>query len=92
MRWCGCFPQKVSTPQSLYKIINFRSIKPIHVPALWHVKIPPRVHFLLWLVSNIKTLTRDNLAKRRKVEDPFCLFCYETETIQYLFFKCVVAK
>jgi hypothetical protein len=36
-------------------------------------------------------LTRDNLAKRRKIEDPSCLFCSEAETVQHLFFDCVVA-
>ena len=29
--------------QSLYKIINFRGILHVHVPAVWHVKVPPRV-------------------------------------------------
>jgi hypothetical protein len=59
--------------QSLYKVINFRGIKTVHVPALWRIKIPPRVHFFLWQLINNKVLTRDNLAKRRKVEDPSCL-------------------
>lgn len=78
--------------QSLYKIINFRGIKSIHVPAVWSLKIPPRVHFFLWLVMNNRALTRDNLAKRRKVDDESCLFCSEKETIQHVFFYCVVAK
>jgi len=37
-------------------------------------------------------LTRDNLAKRRKVDDPNCLFCLEPEYIQHLFIDCVVVK
>lgn len=78
--------------QSLHKIINFRGIKTIHVPALWHLKIPPRVHFFLWQLSKNKVLTRDNLAKRRKVEDPCCLLCLENESVQHLFFDCVVAS
>lgn len=78
--------------QSLYKIINFRGIKPVHVSAVWSLKIPPRVHFFLWLVIKNRALTRDNLAKRRKVEDENCLFCLEKETIQHVFFECFVAK
>ena len=31
--------------------------------------MPPRIYIFLWLLSNNKTLTRDNLAKRRNVED-----------------------
>jgi hypothetical protein len=46
----------------------------------------------LWLVVNNRALTRDNLAKRRKVEDENCLFCLERESIHHLFFDCVVAK
>ena len=64
----------------------------VHVPAVWAIKIPPRVHFFLWLLSKNKLLTRDNLSIRRKVEDPSCLFCSEAKSIQHLFFECVVAK
>ena len=41
---------------------------------------------------NNRALTRDNLTKRRKVEDENCLFCLEKESIHHLFFDCVVAK
>lgn len=58
--------------QSLYKVINFRGIKPVLVSAVWHIKISPRVHYFLWLISKNKVLTRDNLSKRRKVEDETC--------------------
>jgi hypothetical protein len=29
-------------------VIDFRGIKPIHTPAVWSLKIPPRVHFFGW--------------------------------------------
>lgn len=73
-------------------MINFRGIKQVHVSAVWAIKVPPRVHMFLWLLINNKVLTRDNLAKRRKIEDESCLFCSEKETCQHLFFDCVVAK
>ena len=78
--------------QSLYKIINFRGVIPIHVSAVWSLKIPPRIHFFLWLLSKNKVLARDNLSIRREVEDATCLFCSEQETVCHLFFDCVVAK
>ena len=78
--------------QSLYKIINFRGVIPIHVSAVWSLKIPPRIHFFLWLLSKNKVLARDNLSIRREVEDATCLFCSEKETVCHLFFDCVVAK
>jgi len=77
--------------QTLYKVINFRGIHSVIVPALWSLKVPPRIHFFLWLVCKNKVLTRDNLGKRRKVEDVTCLFCCETESVHHLFFDCVVA-
>lgn len=59
---------------------------------VWALKVFPRVQFFLWLLTKNKLLTRDNLSIRRKVEDPTCLLCSKAETIQYLFFDCVVAK
>jgi hypothetical protein len=49
----------------------------------------PRVHFFLWKLMN-KCLTRDNLAKRREVEDPTCLFALNLNPFN-TFFDCVVA-
>jgi len=64
----------------------------VHVSAVWGIKVPPRVHIFLWLLINNRTLTRDNLAKHRKVDDASCLFCVENESCQHLFFGCVVAR
>lgn len=49
--------------QSLYKVVNFRGIKPVLVLAVWSLKIPPRVQCFIWLLSKNKILTRDNLGK-----------------------------
>jgi len=78
--------------QSLYAIINHRGVTPIFVHAVWKLNIPPRVQFFLWLLSHNRLLTRDNLARRREVSDPSCLFCNERESISHLFFQCCVAK
>jgi hypothetical protein len=43
-------------------------------------------------MSKNKLLTRDNLVKRRRVDDLTCLFCGENELINHLFFQCIVAK
>ena len=58
--------------QSLYVVVNFRRITPVFVSSVWKLVIPPRVQFFLWLLSKNKLLTQDNLAKRRKVDDPTC--------------------
>jgi hypothetical protein len=44
------------------------------------------------VLSKAKVLTRDNLAKRKDLDDKSCLFCNESESISHLFFDCCVAK
>jgi hypothetical protein len=78
--------------KSFYAVVNNGGIVPVHTPGVWGLSVPPRIHVFLWLLANNKTLTRDNLHKRRHVEDRSCLFCAEPETIDHLFFKCFVAS
>ena len=82
----------VYSVKSMYDVINFRGIIPTHVHAVWKIKVPPRVHFFLWLVSHNKILTRDNLSKRQVIEDQSCLFCSCPEFVSHLLFDCVVAR
>jgi hypothetical protein len=46
----------------------------------------------LWLLAHNKLLTRDNLSKRKNVDDLTCVFCNEIESCQHLFFECVVVS
>jgi hypothetical protein len=48
---------------SMYDIINFRGIIPVHIPSVWKLNVPPRLHVFLWLIANNKLLTRDNRVK-----------------------------
>jgi hypothetical protein len=82
----------VYSVSSLYAIVNFGGIMPVHIPAVWRVKVQPRVHVFLWLLANNKLLSKDNLAKRQHVPDIRCIFCNEAESVAYLFFECAVAK
>lgn len=41
----------VYSVQSLYKVINFRGIKPILVSSIWDIRIPPRGQFFLDFVK-----------------------------------------
>jgi hypothetical protein len=47
---------------------------------------------LLWLIVNNKVLKRDNLSKRKHVDDVLCLFCAESESMHHLFFYCCIAR
>jgi hypothetical protein len=64
----------VYSSHSLYRVINFRGVLPIYTLAVWSLIIPPRVQFFLWLMSKDKIPTRDNLGKRRNVDDPPACF------------------
>ena len=91
IKWSFNSSRKYSV-QSLYAIINHRGVTPVFVHTFWKLNIPPMAQFFLWLLSSNRLLTRDNLAKRREVSDPTCLFCDEQESISHLFFQCCVAK
>jgi hypothetical protein len=82
----------VFSVQSLYVAINDRRVKQVFTPVMWKIHVPPRILIFLWLLANNKTLTRNNLAKRREVSDMTCLVCNEYETTDHLFFSCCVVK
>lgn len=82
----------IYSSQSLYKVINFRGVKPVYEPAIWKLHVPPRLHLFLWLITKNKVLTRDNLNKRMYIECTTCLFCQEQENVTHLFFDCCVAR
>jgi hypothetical protein len=77
---------------SFYAIVNNMGVVLVHTPAVSKLDIPPRIHVFLWLLANNKLLTRDNLAKRRHVEDKSWLFCSESESVHHLFFDCFATK
>jgi hypothetical protein len=76
----------VFTVKSMYVVVNFKGVLPVHVHYVWDIKVPPKIHFFLWLLVHRKNLTRDNLVKRQSVDDLTCLFCNELETCDHLFF------
>jgi hypothetical protein len=73
-------------------VINDHGVRQVYTPVVWKLSVPPRLHIFLWLMANNKTLTRDNLAKRRYVDGKSCLFYAYNETIHHLFFDYYVAK
>jgi hypothetical protein len=66
-------------------------VKQIFTSVVRKIQVPPRIHIFLWLLSNNKILTRDNLGKRKKIDDLTCLFCFELKSVNHLFFECCVA-
>jgi hypothetical protein len=82
----------VYSSKSLYAIVNFRGIQPVYLPVVWDLKIAPRVQNFLWLFSQNKILTRDNLRKRAIPKPLECILCKEIESVSHLFFECLISK
>lgn len=78
--------------KSLYAIINFRGVQPIYLPAVWDLKIPPRIQNFLWLFSQNKIMTRDNLRKRGLPKPLECSLCKDFEYVTHLFFDCLISR
>jgi hypothetical protein len=78
--------------QSLYGVLNDGGIKHIFTLVVWKLQVPLRIHIFLWLLIKNKILTRDNLMKRKNLDDVTCLFCTELESVRHLFFECCVAQ
>jgi hypothetical protein len=71
----------------VYAIINNKGIQQIYTPVVWKLFVPSRLHIFLWLLANKNVLTRDNLSKRKNVDDKTCLFCTEYESVTHLFYE-----
>jgi hypothetical protein len=82
----------VYSSSSLYAVISFGGVKSVVFPALWKIIVPPRIHIFLWLIMHNKIMTRDNLKKRNLNKPETCVFCSEPESVQHLFFDCIVAR
>jgi hypothetical protein len=78
--------------QTLYFIINNRGVKQAFTPVMWKIPVPSKLHVFLQSLANNKVLTRDNLAKRKTIDDKTSLFCNENESVLHLFFCCCVAQ
>jgi hypothetical protein len=48
---------------------------------IWKGKIPNKIKFSLWLMTNNAVLTKDNLLRRKWPRSPSCYFCEKDETI-----------
>lgn len=81
-----------SSTSSLYAVINYKGVSPVFIPGVSKLAVPPRINVFLWLVSYNKIMTRDNLIKRNMNKATGRVFCAEPESVQYLFFDCIVAQ
>jgi hypothetical protein len=79
------------TVKSTYNALT-ESNNGTYVKQIWRGKIPPKIKFFMWLLSNGAVLTKDNMLRRNWHGSSDCYFCELDESIDHLFFKCSVAK
>ena len=78
--------------KSMYLALKLGSVKWKH-EGVWLTRVPMKIKVFLWLVFHKSILTKDVLIRRGwKGKDSKCCFCDELETIDHLFFGCVMAN
>ena len=55
-------------------------------------KVPHKIKYFMWLLTNNAVLTRDNMVKRNWSRNPACQFCNLDESCDHQFFTCPIAK
>lgn len=78
------------TVKSVYNALTRNESGPYH--KIWKSKIPAKIKFLLRMILNNATLTKDNMVKRKWPDDPTYFFCLKNESVTHLFFQCSMAK
>jgi zinc-binding in reverse transcriptase len=70
----------------------FRGITDLHADMWRLLSISLKIKVFIWLVTQNKILTRDNLMKRGWVELTQYTLCNNTEIITHLFLTCDLAS
>jgi hypothetical protein len=67
-------------------------VQPVYVPAVWKINVPPKIHVFLWLLSNNKLMTVDNLVGRGIKKPPESQFCKEMNHFEHFFFALLLSS
>jgi hypothetical protein len=59
---------------------------------IWKMKVPLKMKIFMWFLHWKVILTKDNLIKRQWTGNKNCCFCDNNESIQHLFFVCLLSK
>ena len=60
---------------------------------LWHMQVPNSTKVFLWRPCKSILPTKDNLKRRKVVQDDLCLICHrEEETVAHILWECPSSK
>jgi hypothetical protein len=66
--WCYNKSGVYST-QSFYSIISYRGVTPLYIPAVWNIRVPPKIHLFLWLLSHNKLVWWLGISRKMLVKN-----------------------
>jgi hypothetical protein len=80
-----------SLPESVYEHITNGQSR-ANFAHILKAKISYKIKIFTWLLEKNGVLTRDNMVKRNWLGNPSCVFCDQLETVDHLFFQCLVER
>lgn len=80
------------TIKSLYRFLTNRGMPSRVAGIIWKCKIPLKIKVFLWQVFNNKLPVGQSLIRRGWRGNGRCCVCGIEETVDHIFFKCVLAK
>jgi hypothetical protein len=83
---------KLFTTKSLYRFLSSRGMPSRVAGIIWKCKIPLKIKFFLWQMFNNKLPLGQSLIKRGWKGDGNCCVCGVGESVDHIFFHCVLAK
>lgn len=80
------------TTRSLYRFMTHGGLSNRIAGHLWKCKLPLKIKLFLWQLVNNKLQCAFNLSKKKLKGSDKCCLCGVIETVDHIFFKCVLAK
>jgi hypothetical protein len=84
--------KKMFTTKSLYRFLTDRGVSCRVAGIIWKCRVPLKIKFFLWQISNNKLQVAVNLAKKKWKGSILCFLCCGSQNIDHVFFKCHLAK
>ena len=81
------------TTKSMYRWFLHRGVVNKRLQGVWKSKLPMKLKVFLWQIFHNKLQTGVKLKKKRKWRgSEKCNLCEKAETVDHIFFSCVLAK
>lgn len=84
--------KKLFTTKSMYRFLTDRGVNSRVAGIIWKIRVPLKIIFFLWQLSNNKLQVDVNLAKKGWKGSVLCCLCGCSENIDHIFFNCHLAK